>query len=191
MKASTGEVDKRRSFGFENDGVTLNESEAAIIREHAQRLLAGETQDSLIKELNENASREAFTTVRGNAWTYTTYRQLMTRPRNAGLIKHNGKVVEGVRLPQAILTDDVHFRLVGLYSARKRGRQPSGRYLLSGIAECGRCGERLTGRPVTGTPRRQYWCSVGRHLAIDADQLEEWAADYAVRSSPIPRKPPR
>ena len=51
-KAQRGEVDKRRSFGFESDGVTVREDEAAIIRDHAARLLAGETQDSLIRELN-------------------------------------------------------------------------------------------------------------------------------------------
>ena len=81
-KASQGEVDCRRSFGFEPDGVTVDEAEAAIIRDHARRLLAGETQDALIRELKDSG----VPSVRGAEWGYTTYRQIMTRPRNAGLI---------------------------------------------------------------------------------------------------------
>jgi site-specific DNA recombinase len=55
-KANEGKVDRRRSFGFESDGITVREDEAQIIREHARRLLVGETQDSLIRELNTPAT---------------------------------------------------------------------------------------------------------------------------------------
>ena len=80
-------------------------------------------------------------TVRGAEWGYTTFRQIMTRPRNAGLIQHNGEVVPGVRLPgDPILSEHVWRRVVALYAARKRGPPPSGRYLLTGIAVCGRPG---------------------------------------------------
>ena len=68
---------------------------------------------------------------------------------------HNGKVVEGVRLRgAAILDDNTHARIVALYAARRRGRQPSGRYVLTGIAVCGLCDSGLAGRPITGTGRR-------------------------------------
>jgi site-specific DNA recombinase len=176
MKASSGLVDARRSFGFEQDGVTVNESEAAIIRDHATRLLAGETQDALIRELCE---REV-PTVLGGQWAYSTYRSIMTRPRNAGFIVHNGEVVPGVRLPgEVILADDIHYRLVAMYAARKPGRQTSGRYLLSGIAQC-RCGSALSGRPVTRT-RRQYYCKKCRKTYIEVRYLDGWAGDFAVK----------
>ena len=77
-KAHSGQVDQRRSFGFAADGVTVCEPEAAIIRDHAARLLAGETQQSLIAELNDSG----VPSVRGARWGYTTYRQIMTRPRS-------------------------------------------------------------------------------------------------------------
>lgn len=172
-----GEVDKRRSFGFRADGVTVDEAEAAIIRDHARRLLRGETQDSLITELNETG----VPSVRGAKWGYTTYRQIMTRPRNAGLIQHNGRVVEGVRLPGVpILDDDTYHRIVALYAARRRGRQPSGRYVLTGIAVCGLCDSGLAGRPVSGTNRRHYWCKSCARISVDVARLDVWAADWAI-----------
>ncbi len=178
FKASQGEVDKRRSFGFEPDGVTIQQSEADIIRNHARRLIAGETQDSLIRELNETG----VPSVHGSEWGYTTYRQIMTRPRNAGLIVHNGKVIDGVALPHAILDLDTHHRLVALYAARRRGRQPSGRYLLTGLATCGLCAAGLAGRPITGTPRRHYWCKTCHRISVEVSRLDEWAGDFTIRT---------
>ena len=177
-KAASGEVDSRRSFGFEDDGVTGREDERDIIRDHAARLLAGETQDSLIRELNDSG----VPSVRGARWGYTTYRQIMLRPRNIGLIVHNGKAIAGVRLPgEPILDETTHHRLVALYAARKPGRAPSGRYLLTGIALCP-CSAPLSGRPVHGTDRKQYWCRKCHHTYVDARRLDEWAGDYVVRT---------
>lgn len=177
MKASLGEVDQRRSFGFEADGITAKPSESTVIKDHAARLLAGETQDSLIRELNDSGVR----TVNGSAWDYTNYRQIMLRPRNAGFIVHNDEIVPGVRLPgEAILTDDVHYRLVAMYAARKWGRQPSGRYLLSGIAQCP-CGAALSGRPYK-VDKKQYYCRGCRKTYIDARHLDNWAGDFTVRT---------
>ncbi len=177
-KASQGEVDCRRSFGFCADGVTVDESEAAIIRDHARRLLAGEPQGWLIAELNDSGVSSA----RGARWGYTTYRRVMTRPRNAGLIAHNGRVVEGVRLPGVpIMDDDTYARLVALYAARRPGKQPSGRYVLTGLAVCGLCGSGLGGRPVGKAGRRQYWCKPTGHVSADVRRLDEWAGGWALR----------
>lgn len=184
FKAQQGEVDQRRSFGFEGDGVTLLPDEVAILRDHAARLLAGETQQSLIAELIS----DGVPTVRGARWSYTTYRQLMRRKRNIGLIEHNEKVVPGVKLPgPQILDDDTYHRLLALYDARRPGRQPSGRYTLTGYADCV-CGTPLSGRPVTGTPRKQYWCKNGCHRTfVDAARLDDWAGDFAVRTLSDPQ----
>jgi site-specific DNA recombinase len=178
-KAEAGEVDKRRSFGFEPDGVTIREEEAELIRDWAARLLAGETQQDIIAELNETG----VASVRGAPWGYTTFRQIMLRPRNVGLIVHNGEVVPGVRLPGTqILEQLTHDRIVALYAARRPGRQPSGRYLLSGIAKCGPCGAGLSGRPVHGTDRKQYWCRECHHTFIDVAKLDLWAESWALRT---------
>jgi site-specific DNA recombinase len=175
-KAQRGEVDCRRSFGFEPDGITVREEEAAIIRDHARRLLAGEAQDVLIRELNERG-----TGLRGARWGYTTYRQIMTRKRNTGLIVHNGQAVAHLPGPP-ILDQDTFGRLVALYAGRKPGKPPSGRYALTGIATCGVCGNGLSGRPVGKTGRRHYWCKPKGHVAVDKGRLEEWAGELVVRT---------
>jgi hypothetical protein len=106
----------------------------------------------------------------------------MTRPRNIGLILHNGEVVPGVRLPGEPILDRLTYdRVVALYASRRPGGPPSGRYLLSGLAACP-CGAKLSGRPVSGTPRRQYWCKACRHTFVDARQLDTWAGDFAIRT---------
>lgn len=189
LKASAGEVDARRSFGFEADGVTVREDEAAVIHECADRLLNGETQESVMADLRARS----VPTVRGAAWQYTTFRQVMTRPRNAGYIVHKGEIVDGVRLPgQPILDEPTWLRIVALYASRRPGRPPSGRYLLTGIAVCGQCGAALSGRPansarrrhdrvVTSTPRQQYWCKKCRKTYADARPLEEYAGILAAQ----------
>jgi len=177
-KAMGGKVDKRRSFGFMNDGVTINEPEAAILRDCAARLLAGETQDSLIRELNKTG----VPSVRGAQWGYTTFRQLMLRPRNIGLLVHDGEVIGPIQSVTPIFDRLTYGRIVALYAVRKRGRQPSGRYVLTGIATCGLCGAGLAGRPVTGTPRRHYWCKKCSKISVDATRLEEWAGDFTIRA---------
>lgn len=166
LKAVQGQVDARRSYGFKADGITHHEGEVAVIRDCARRLLKGEAQAALIEEYG-------FT-------SYTVFRQIMIRPRNAGYIAHNGEKLG--RLPgEPILKEDVHNRLVALYASRRPGRPPSGRYLMTGIAGCV-CGATLSGRPVTGTPRRQYWCKTCRRTFVDVDRLDEWAGDFVVRT---------
>jgi site-specific DNA recombinase len=177
-KAHSGEVDERRSFGFNSDGVTVDGREAALIRDWAARLLAGETQQDLIRELNDTG----VPSVRGARWGYTTFRQIMLRPRNIGLIVHNGEVVPGRKLPGEPILDQLTYdRIVALYAARKPGRQPSGRYTLSGLAEC-HCGGPLSGRPVSGSTRRQYYCKRCLHTFVDTRRLDDWAGDFAVRT---------
>jgi DNA invertase Pin-like site-specific DNA recombinase len=178
IKAANGAVDRRRSFGFEADGVTVNEAEAAIIRESARRLLAGETQDSIMRDL----TARGIVTTRGLEWQYATFRQVMTRPRNAGLIKHNGVVLDGVRLPgKPILDAEVYHQVMALYAARRPGRPPSGRYMLTGFADCGLCGAGLTGRPTYGAAGKQYWCQKCHRIYVYAEHLDEWAGDWAIR----------
>lgn len=177
-KARAGKVDKRRSFGFEADGVTVKEDEAEVIREMARRLLAGEPQGWLIEELQARGVK----TIRGARWGYTTFRQLMIRPRNVGLIQLNGRIVEGQKLPgKPILDDDTYARIVALYKARRRGSPPSGKYTLTGIAVCGECGAGLAGRPIGNTGRRHYWCRKCKRVFVDTERLDAWAGTFAIR----------
>jgi site-specific DNA recombinase len=158
-----------------------------ILREVARRLLAGESQESLVRDLNDRK----ILTVRGKPWTRPGMRTALTRPRNAGLVTYRGTVV--ATLPgEHLLTEDEHARLMSLYAARRPGRPPSGTYLCSGMVICGTCGKPLSGRPRAdrkypdGEIRREYWCSPSGgydgcgKIAVDQRALDAHAAALAI-----------
>jgi DNA invertase Pin-like site-specific DNA recombinase len=181
LKAARGEPNvSTRPFGFEPDGRTIREVEAAVLRELAARLLAGQSQDAMIVDLNLRGVLTSY----GKAWTRAGLRQVLTRPRNAGMIEHRGVTV--ARLPgEPILTEETHDRVVALYTARRSGRPVSDAYLGSGIVCCGLCGHTLSGRSRVnvkpypdGEVNRQYWCQPRAHdggcgrIAVDQRDLD-------------------
>lgn len=173
-----------RPFGFEPDAVTIREAEAAVIRDLVERLLAGESQNDMIRDLNERG----ITTSTGGQWGRTGLRDVLTRPRNAGLVEHLGEIVGRLQNAagepcQPIVPEETYQRVSALFASRRPGRPPSAAYLCSGVVACGACGHGLTGhlRPATGSrpdgePRRFYRCQPRAHDGgcgrIRVDQLE-------------------
>jgi site-specific DNA recombinase len=76
----------RRCYGFESDGETVREAEAAVIREMVRRLLDGETQTGLVRDLNERR----VPTCDGKTWTPKTIRMLLGGKRLIGVRTHLG-----------------------------------------------------------------------------------------------------
>lgn len=196
LKAGRGEPNvSTRPFGFEADGRTVRATEAAVVRELAARLLAGESQDAMIVDLNRRGIRTAY----GKPWTRAGLRQVLTRERNYGAVVHAGQVV--ARLPgEPILDEATHGRIVALYTARRRGRPISDVYLCSGIVCCALCGHTLSGRPRAnmkpyddGGVRRQYWCQPRSHdggcgrIAIDQRDLDAYVTGWTVTVLADPR----
>jgi len=176
-----------RAFGFEPDGVTVREAEAAVIRDWGKRLVRGESEWSLVREAN---ARGILTTA-GKQWRHSTIHAMITRPRNAGIMTHHGEPV--AEMPgEPILDRPTYDRLAAMFAARRRGRPSS--YLCSGkgFTACGVCGNALYGRPRShhrayedGEPKREYWCSPSNggcaKVNIDQRQLDFWAARWALR----------
>ncbi|MGH8930630.1 MAG: recombinase family protein [Egibacteraceae bacterium] len=69
----------RRPFGYSRDGLGVVEHEAALVREAAARVLAGETVRAVAAEGNERA----VTTSTGAAWTVATLSYMLRSPRYA------------------------------------------------------------------------------------------------------------
>lgn len=196
VKAMRGETNhSRRPFGFEQDGVTVRQSESAVLREMVARMLAGESQDHIAHDLNQRG----ITTSTGREWTRESLKALVLSPRYAGQVVHNGVVVG--RLPgEPILDINAWQRLDTLFASRRRGRPNSEPYLCSGIVCCGHCGYRLTGRSrpqdkpyPDGEVRRQYWChrrvargGCGR-ITVDQRQLDRHVGALVVRILADPR----
>lgn len=144
------------------------DAERDAVREVARRVLAGQSWASIVRWLNGTGLRTAY----GNEWSVTSLRNMLRRPSLAGINTHHGEEV-GVLPGEPVLDRETWERMVAVMAARTPGRQPSGRYLLTNLLYCGRCGHRLTGRPQrqrapypeTGDPEldadrtpRQYWC---------------------------------
>lgn len=119
-----------RSCG-ENDRVTLRESEASLIRTAANDYLAHKrsmlriakdwntanvkTDGMLPRQadlaeghaVRERKGRDGVSRPVRGIWTATTVRQLLLRPRNAGLYLHHGEVLPTSRI-KPIITGSAH-----------------------------------------------------------------------------------
>lgn len=162
-----------RAYGYGPDKVTIVDTEAAIIREAVNRLLAGETVRSLAAWLAD----AEIATVTGKPWRTTSLKQMLLSPRIAGLREHHGTVVPAVW--PAIITVEQHHKVTAILAARAvSGRRAPRRYLLSGMLRCGRCDNRLFSSPREST--RRYVCLSGPdhggcgRLTIVADPLERF-----------------
>jgi len=149
-----------RPFGYEADGVTLRESEAAIVREIIQRLIDGESSRSIVHDLR----RRGIKTVTGREWHIDTIARLLESPRICGIRSHNG--LEYPAQWPAIVTREQWEQARLAYKSRGNGnaeaRRKARRYLLTGIAACGGCGTPMIGANYHDTRRgrvtRRYRC---------------------------------
>lgn len=144
-----------RPFGFRPDRITHDEAEAAVIRDLAARLLAGEPLVSLTQWLQDNDVH----TVMGKQWRTVTVRNLLKSPRIAGLREHQGQVI-GKAVWPGIISEADHARIVAILTdPARRTNRTARRYLLSGLCRCGKCGAKM----VTGQSRdrRRYMCRSG------------------------------
>jgi DNA invertase Pin-like site-specific DNA recombinase len=153
-----------RPFGFEADRVTINKTEAKLIREAAAEVLAGGT----IRSITSRWTADGVPTSTGKPWSPTVVRNMLLSGRIAGLREHSTGTYRAVWKP--IISVDDHRRLVALLAdpaRRQNGRAV--RYLLTGFAECGECGTKLVARPrgfdpakpKTADERRCYVCASG------------------------------
>ena len=127
-----------RSYAFESDNLTMVPGEAAVIREAAERVLAGEGTGSIAADF----TARGIVTVTGIPFTYAAIRQILRRPRYAGLMPDGlseaawEPVLERSQWEQACAVLAGRAGAFG-YAVNSR------RYLLSGIAACSECGSPL------------------------------------------------
>jgi site-specific DNA recombinase len=148
-----------RAYGYADDRATIIPSEAAVIRDAAARLLAGESLRSVCAELDSRGVR----TVTGKPWHPTVLRSMLLRPRLAGLSAYRGEVV-GKGEWQAVLDEPTWRALCAMLSdpGRRYGAN-SRRHLLTGLAVCAVCDVAVTlrvgaaSRPINS--RAGYRCA--------------------------------
>lgn len=146
QKAEMGEPHGRVPYGYRREGKRDAEvpAEGAVIREAAERVLAGQSLRSVAMDL----TARGIPGPTGGAWSATILRQMLKRPTLAGLRQYRGEVLGTSDNIDAIISEDTHKRLVRLLNDPSRRSNTAGsdnKYLLSGIARCGRedCGGKM------------------------------------------------
>lgn len=181
-----------RPYGYERDNVTVVPEEAAVIREAAGRILAGDTLISICKSFDSRFPTPGTST----KWVRTVLRSILLNPRIAGLRSYKGSVlisddgspVKAVWEP--IVSVETWEQLTAVLTDKSRqanGGRVDRKYLLSGILACP-CGARMSGAVSKGVP--EYRCSPDRGCgrtrrkakALD-EYVEKELLDYLERQS--------
>jgi DNA invertase Pin-like site-specific DNA recombinase len=163
--------------------VVEHEQEAAILREIAERFLAGESFYAIGRDLSDRRVPAPHGAVK---WYGSNLRRLMANPTYHGQRTHHGAVV-GPAIWPAIFDDTTWFQLQARLAdpARRAHLDPNGtarlrregavRHLLSGIARCGVCGARM----MVGNNRgiKSYYCKQSFHTARREDLTDQVVVD--------------
>lgn len=166
-----------RPYGYTPGFGGVVPEEAAIIKEAAERVLAGESLRAVTNDLN----RRRIATVTGVSWVSPIVRKILMSAAVSGQREHKGEIVAKAVWPP-ILTPTQTLRLRALLSdpARRTNRSPRA-YQLTGLLQCGRCAHKMVARPRHGT--RRYVCSAepstmgcGR-IYVVSEPLERLVAD--------------
>lgn len=145
-----------RPFGYEPDKVTVRESEAALIREAADALVAGESLRSVAMRWNVEGVQAS----RGGRWGQTSLRRVLLSARVVGKRSLHGQVIADGTWP-AILDEVTQARLRAVVDDRARSHRggfgPA--HLLTGLLRCGRCGASMMSQSQGQThPHRRSYC---------------------------------
>ena len=160
-----------RCYGYENDGSTIRESEAAHLRECAANIITGSSVRSEARRL-----REAGVTGTGGVRPIeaSNLARLLRSARISGRREHHGEITADGSWP-GIIDADTSDTLRSLLTPQPKRRYQRRTYMLSGgLVRCGRCGAKMSGR---AQERRRYFCAKDRGgcngTQILADPVEE------------------
>ncbi|MCQ9163005.1 recombinase family protein [Arthrobacter sp. STN4] len=186
--AEHGKWPGRRVFGMTADA-TVIPAEAEIIRELAERVLAGEGFNDIARDLNARGVG----TVTSATWRASTIVAIVRSARIAGHREHHGVVTARDAWP-AIIDDGTSMLLRARLAPGQSGVKRGGprKHLLTGLLKCGKCGYPLV-RGLGGKSRTpNYRCAknVGAPncggLTINAAPAEEFLAEVLFQARDRP-----
>ena len=150
-----------RPFGFEVDRMTVREVEADMVREGYRLILAGQSLYAIMRLYNASG----VLSVAGKPWSVQTVKQVLLRPRNAGLLESKGVVLGDSLTP--IVGREEWEQLTAILTDPKRDRKPGPKVLthfMTGVAECAVCGSHMVSATASSRGRKLpiYKCSRSR-----------------------------
>lgn len=129
-----------RAFGYKEDQVTLEPTEAKIIKKMVKMFLATHSTNAVTKWLQD----QGYKTARGGEWNRKGVNDILRNPRIAGFRYHRGAKYKAVW--PAIIDEATHDLINSILSNPERRTSPGSKpkYLLSGLVYCGGCGYRMS-----------------------------------------------
>ncbi|XVU24179.1 recombinase family protein [Actinoplanes sp. CA-054009] len=174
-------------------GITAIKEETDVIADCSNRLLQGVSLRSLAAELRDRKIE----TVTGARWRAETLRDVLLRPRNAGLVVYRGEVLEDVSAPwEPIVSREVFEAVRTLLTDPDRQTAPGAppRWTGSGIYRCGICTPpgAQTDKPVTcqvtrGGVNPRYQCRNFNHVARHAERTDNVVFAHVIYAITHPR----
>lgn len=154
-------------------------SEAATIVEASDRVLAGQSLYSIAKDFNE---REIPPPGKYKEWRGFALKSILTSPTYAGIRVHKDARIPGDW--EAIISLDKHQKIVAILTSENRvqhrGVEP--RYLLSGIAKCGVCGEPMWRLKSTSNRGKDvYTCTANRCTSRMLEPVDALVTEVILR----------
>lgn len=172
----------RRPFGYDHDGITIRPVEARALLHASEVVLRGASLRSIATDWN----RQGLRTSTGGPWRQDTVRRVLLRPRNAGLAEHRGEIV-GPAQWEAAVPEHVWRGMLAILEDPARRTQFSSvrRWMGSGLYLCGVCDNGTRVRctlPASNraNPRPAYMCTVTRHVARVAEEVDRFIAGVVV-----------
>lgn len=180
-------VGGRRPFGYEADGMTVREDEAALIRAGYAAILAGSTIAALARAWNEaglHTGKVGWKSGEPSRWTRDSVRLVLLNPRNAGLRRHLGEVV-GKAVWPALVDEETYYAARAVITDPARRTAGPGRLgtrLLTGIALCGVCDQTVMAGSGARARRGHdlYRCRSLKHVSRQLDPVEEYVTELVV-----------
>lgn len=172
----------RRAYGYEPDGLTIREDEAAIIRQMAERILSKHTADcaddcaehawtlyGIANDLNARGIKPSHAT----KFAGRTISTILRGPRIAGLRQFRGEII-GTAAWDPVVDRDTWDKLQARLGAPGSGSRTALVRWLTGSLRCPYCRLELFGQASGGGPK--YWCATTRggcgRIAVDALKAE-------------------
>lgn len=182
-----------RLFGYDRSFAII-EGEAALLRDAFRRAASGESATSITNEWNSQGIR----TSAGNPWRRRTLQDMLKRPAYAGLSAYKGEVVG--KTEHAAIVDEALWRqaqtMMDKRTAAYKGNpgRNARRWLLSGIAVCGRCMSPMYGSSTRGGVYRcvknDGGCGSTRMKATWLDYVAQYETDHEAQKAPLPVQAP-
>lgn len=164
-----------RAFGYDKTGLELVPREVAVLREMAAMIIGGRSCRDVCAWLNASG----ITTAYGKQWHRITVRNTLRRVRYAGIREHLGAPYPAA-WPAVFDAPTWDQLQLALKVSRERypARGPASKYLLTGLAICGACRNRLNGETKRDKPnkplRRTYQCRHCLKVTRGAVPLEHY-----------------